>query len=55
MTQGWRQMSSRRWAVILMLLGVAPANFKVAQLFCRNRFGDTAVFGRGLVVDYATG
>ena len=24
-------------------LGVAPANFKVAELFCRNRFGDAAV------------
>ena len=30
-------------SVILMLLGVAPANFKVAELFCRSRFGDAAV------------
>ena len=41
-----------------MSLGVAPANFKVAELFCRNRFGESAVdmgFERGLVVDCATG
>ena len=39
-------------------LGVAPANFKVAALFCRNRFCGSAVdmsFERGLVVDSATG
>ena len=45
-------------AVIHMSLGVAPANFKVAELFCRNRFGEAAVsmgFERGLVVDHATG
>ena len=39
-------------AVTLMSLGVAPANFKVAELFCRNRFGESAVdmgFERGLV------
>ena len=37
---------------------MASANFKVAELFCRNRFGDAAVsmgFERGLQVDYATG
>ena len=45
-------------AVIFMSLGVAPANFKVAELFCRNRFADAAVsvgFERGLAVNYATG
>ena len=44
--------------VILMSLGVAPATFKVAELFCRNRSGDAAVsmgFEHGLVVDFATG
>ena len=44
-------------AVIFMSLGVAPANFKVAELFCRNRFGESAIdlgFERGLVVDCAT-
>ena len=49
---------SRGLATILMSLGVAPVNFKVAVLFCKNRFGDAAVdmgFERGLVVDYATG
>ena len=29
--------------VILMSLGVTTANFKVAELFCRNRFGDSGV------------
>ena len=41
-----------------MFVGVSPANFKVAELFCRNRFGESAVdmgFERGLVVDCATG
>ena len=46
-------------AVILMSLGVAPANFlKLAEWFCRNRFGEPAVdvgFERGPVVDCATG
>ena len=44
--------------VILMSLIVAPANFKVAEWFCRNRFDDTVVdmgFERGPEVDYATG
>ena len=39
-------------ALILMSLGVAPANFKVAEVFCRW-FVDTAVdmgFERGLAV-----
>ena len=52
------QMGTSEMAVTLMLLGVAPANFKVAELFCRNRFGDSAVdigFERRLVVDCATG
>ena len=45
-----RQLTSRRWAsakmaVILKLLGVAPTTFKVAEWFCRNRFGDAAVDG----------
>ena len=37
---------------------MAQANFKVAELFCRNRFGESAVdmgFERGLVVNCATG
>ena len=45
-------------AVALVSLGVAPSNFKVAELFCRNRFGEAAVsmgFERCLVVDCATG
>ena len=52
------QMGIREMAVILMSLGVAQANFKVVELFCRNRFGESAVdtgFERGLVVDCATG
>ena len=51
-------MGISEMAVILMSLGVAPANFKVAELFCRIRFGESAVdmgFERGLVVDCATG
>ena len=52
------QMGISEMAVILMLLGVVLANFEVAELFCRNRFGESAVdmgFERGVVVDYATG
>ena len=37
------QMGISEMAVILMSLGVAPANFNVAELFCRKRFGDSAV------------
>ena len=51
------QMGISEMAVILMSLGVAPANFKVAELFCRSRFGDADVsmgFERGFVVDHAT-
>ena len=43
---------------ILRSLGVAPVNFKVTDLFCKNNFGDAAVdmgFERRLVVDCATG
>ena len=49
---------SRGLATILTSLGVALVNFKVAELFCSNRFGDAAVdvgFEHGLEVDYATG
>ena len=48
----------REMAEIFMSLGVAPANVKVVELFCRNRFGDAAVsmgFERGIVADCATG
>ena len=37
------QMGISEMAVILMSLGVAPAKVKVAELFCRNKFGDAAV------------
>ena len=37
------QMGISEMAVILLSLGVAPANFKVAELFCRKRFGESAV------------
>ena len=52
------QIGISETAVILTSLGVAPANFKVADVFCRNRFGDAAVdmgFERVLIVDYAEG
>ena len=52
------QMGISEMAVILMSLGVALANFKVAELFWRDRFGESAVdvgFDRGLVVHCATG
>ena len=48
---------SREIATILMSLGVALVNFKVAELFCRSRFGDAVVdmgFEHGLVMNYAT-
>ena len=51
-------MGISEMAVILMSLGVAPSNFKVAELFSRNRFSESAVdmgFERGLAVDCATG
>ena len=41
-----------------MSLCVVLVNFKVAELFCRNRFGDAAVnmgVGRGFLVDCVTG
>ena len=47
-----------KMSVILESLGVASANGKVAELFCRNRFGGAAVdmgFERGLIVDHVTG
>ena len=37
---------------------VASASERVAELFCRNRFGDSAVdigYERGIVADCATG
>ena len=37
------KMCISEMTVILMSLGVTTANFKVAELFCRNRFGDSAV------------
>ena len=49
---------SREVVRILRSLGLVPVNFKVAELFCRNSFGDAAVgkgLKRGLVVDCATG
>ena len=52
------EMCISEMTVILVSLGVTTANFKVADLFCRNRFGDSAVgmgFERGIVADYATG
>ena len=52
------QMAISEMAVILMSLGVAPANFKVAESIGRSRFGDAADdigFERSFVVDYATG
>ena len=58
LTSADESMGISEMAVILMSLGVAPANFEVAELFCRDRCGDAAVsirFERGLVVDYATG
>ena len=53
-----KSMGISEMAMIFMSLGVAPANFKVAELFCRNRFGDADVsmgFERGIAVDCATG
>ena len=47
------QMGISEMAVILMSLGAAPANFKVAELSCRNIFGGSVVdigFERGLLV-----
>ena len=36
------EMCISEMTVILMSLGLATANSKVADLFCRNRFGDSA-------------
>ena len=52
------QMGISEMAVILTSLGMAPVNFQVAELFCRNRFGDAAVdagFELGIIVYCATG
>ena len=46
------EMCISEMTVILMSLGVTTANFKVAELFCRNGFGESAVdigFERGIV------
>ena len=51
------EMCISEMAVILMSVGVTTANFKVAELFCGNRFCDSAFdigFERGIVADYAT-
>ena len=53
MTQDLSQLSGRRWASArwrpsFVSLGVAPANFKVAELFWRNRFCHAVGFERGL-------
>ena len=51
------EMCISEMTVVLMSLGVTTANSKVAELFCRNRFGDSAVgigFERGIVADCAT-
>ena len=58
LTPADESMGISEMAVIFMSLGVAPANFKVAELSCKNRFGDATVsmgFERGLAVDHATG
>ena len=34
---------SREIGTILMSLGVALVNFKLTELFCKNRLGDAAV------------
>ena len=37
------EMCISEMTMILMSLGVTTANFKVAELICRNRFGDSAL------------
>ena len=52
------EMRISEMTVILMLLGVTTANFRAAEMFCRNRFGNSAAdsgFERGNVSDHATG
>ena len=52
------EMCINEMVVIAMLLGVAPANGKVAEMFCRKSFGGTPVdmgFERGHVVDHVSG
>ena len=49
--------SSREVVAILMSLDLVLMNFKVAEVFCKNRFGDAAVdrgLECGLGVDCAT-
>ena len=43
LTPANESMGISEMAVVPMSLGVAPATFKVAELFCRTRFGDAAV------------
>ena len=50
------EMCISKMTVILKSLDVASASEQVAELICRNRFGDSAVgmgFERGIVADYA--
>ena len=52
------KMCSSEMTVILKSLDVASASDRVAELFCKNRFGDSAVgigFERGIAADCATG
>ena len=52
------EMCISEMTVILKSLDVASTSERVAELFCRNRFGDSAVdmgFERGIVADFATG
>ena len=52
------KMCINEMTVILKSLDVASASERVAELFCRNTFGDSAVdtgFERGIAADYATG
>ena len=51
------EMCISEMTVILMSLEVTAANFKVAESFCRNKFGDLIVgvgFERGIIADHAT-
>ena len=52
------KMCINEMTVILKSLDVASASERVAELFCKNRFGDSAVvmgFERGIAADCATG
>ena len=51
------EMCINEMTVIFKSLDVVSASERVAELFCRSRFGDSAVgidFERGIVADYAT-